>query len=99
MAATYAYPTPVNSSLTFSHVVQNFGIDGVAQEYIPNMAIYLNGTAQDVSAPLRYNLGSNDSLEINLILPCTGYPSATVNVCEWGGTNGEGMWGQSAQLP
>lgn len=95
---TYPYLKPGNT--TGFNIVENYGLNGVAQEEIPDLAIYINGTAQNVSAPLRFYLAFNNSLHVNLIVPCTSYAAgSTMNVCTWGGANGEGMWGQSIKLP
>jgi hypothetical protein len=76
---------PSVSNVTASERLDNFGINQISQEDLPDLIIHINGTAVDTSNPLRYNLKSCDSLQINLIVPCTNYASgSTINVCLWG---------------
>lgn len=76
---------PNVSNVTSSERLDNFGINQMSQEDLPDLIIYINGTAVDTSNPLRYNLKSCDSLQVNLMVPCTDYASgSTINVCLWG---------------
>ena len=79
------------------HMVGNLGINQVAQEDIPGLAMYMNGTAITVSAPIRYDLKAGDTAQINMLVPCSLYRSGTtINVVWWGSPE---MWGEPIQLP
>lgn len=78
-------------------MVGNLDINQVAQEDIPGLTMYINGTWVNASNPIRYNLESGDTAQINMLVPCTAYPSgSTVNIIWWGSSQ---MWGERVQLP
>jgi hypothetical protein len=76
-----------NISLAFSNVADPVRIDNIlinpqSQESITDTIFYLNGTTVDAADPVRCNLKSGDSLQINLTLPCTKHASgSTITLC------------------
>ena len=78
-------------------MVGNLGINQMAQEDIPGLAMYMNGTTINASAPIRYDLKAGDTAQINMLVPCSLYRSGTtINVVWWGSSE---MWGEPVQLP
>jgi hypothetical protein len=66
-----------NIALAFSNVADPISVDNIIvnprSEDAQDAVFYLNGTAVNASEPVRFNLKSGDSLQINITLPCTKY--------------------------
>jgi len=78
-------------------MVGNLGVNHVAQEDIPGLAMTVNGTALDASTPIRYDLKAGDTVQISMLVPCSLYKSGSiVDVIWWGSSQ---MWGEPVQLP
>ncbi len=76
-----------NISLAFTNVTDSETLDNIlinpqSSKTVTDSTFYLNGTAINQQDPVGCNLKSGDSLQINLTLPCTDFPSGSTITLE-----------------
>jgi hypothetical protein len=83
-----------NVSLLFSNQAYNQTLNNIlinpnSQEKVIGLTAYLNGTAVDSTEPISYTLQQGNSLQVNLVFPCTNFASGTsINIHVIGDTFG-----------
>ena len=65
------------TNVTDSETLNNILINPQISKTVTDSTFYLNGTAINPQDPVSCNLNSGDSLQINLTLPCTEFPSGS----------------------
>ena len=85
-----------NITLAFINVTDSENLDNIlvnpqSSKTVIDSTFYLNGTAINPQDPVSCNLNSGDSLQINLTLPCTEFPSgSTITLQVMGNSFGSG---------
>ncbi len=79
------------TNVTDSETLNNILINPQISKTVTDSTFYLNGTAINPQDPVSCNLNSGDSLQINLTLPCTEFPSgSTITLQVMGNSFGSG---------
>ena len=69
------------TNVTDSETLDNIVINPQGSETVMDQTFYLNGTVVNQQDPVSCSLKGGDSLQINLTLPCTEFPSgSTINL-------------------
>ena len=64
-------------NVTYAERLDNILINPNSQENVIGLTAYLNGTAVNAPDPVSCNLQKGDSLQVNLVFPCTNFASGT----------------------
>jgi hypothetical protein len=70
------------TNVTDSETLDNIVINPERSETVADSTFYLNGTAVNPQGPVSCSLKSGDSLQIDLTLPCTEFPSGSTVMLE-----------------